>query len=246
MKLCDLITTGFIGIAAMSASAVQGVSALDQIKSPVKILLLRDPNHGDLNIRRWAAQRLSSARLSDNQFNCLFVEWFRDSNLAIADYLENKKSYHDTIDAERDRIFDETGSGTFNLLPQLLLDAARSSGVAVYGVDIESTSTLAKSAFAIKEKLFSYATDDPPSYDNAFHNAPAEVSAEFVRINDQLRNESMAEAVHRRFNSGVCIKAVFVIGADHTNNEDHGNNFTPIQDLLMECGRSIGIEELIT
>lgn len=196
-----------VTICALSNTA-SALSA-DRVDSTTNLIVLSDPAHYKLQPRQQVARLLVDLKAAHSGFDCLLLEWGQDSNPAIQDYVNHRKNYQDSIEADIERVTKILGRRPYELVPEFLLSTA-ADGYKVFAVD-KNWSDL-----------------DPVWRDDDY--------AASLHATVETRNEAAAQESHNHFLNGDCHKAVIVVGSGHTVEVDNGFAVKPIQSYLKDLG----------
>src|SRR4051812_30608253 len=91
-------------------------NALDAnwVQPSTDVVVLADPAHNKIELRKEAANFLSDFKAVYPQFDCLLLEWGVDSNKAISEFMSGSKDYQNSIEIDFSRITQIMGRRPFN------------------------------------------------------------------------------------------------------------------------------------
>jgi hypothetical protein len=182
----------------------------NEIEDDTNIVVLSDPAHYEREPRKQAVQFMVDLKATHPKFDCLLLEWGRDSNPAISDYIHHVKSYQDSIGVDIARITQILGRTPYQLVPEFLLSSAAEPGLKVFAVDVDRR------------------TNSPVWKDDEYERSLHDVI--------EVRNEAGAIEIDSHFKQNQCHKAVLIFGLGHTITVDNGYSVKPIQAFLQDLG----------
>jgi hypothetical protein len=208
------------------------------------VYVIADVCHIDPAIRQFTGDFLKQVRQTNTKIDCVFFEWDTGGDAAIADYLDQKRTFEDAINGERARMRHLSGRGNMPMLDRYLLDAIREEKVGdghvnAYAVNAVHGSKVRIEATEAEDIFESYS---PSGLKDPFDRAPKKVIEEMIAKNIVARNGVMADNIEKHFQNGDCHGGIFVVGRAHVEEVDHGFPSVPtVQEFLHMKNRSVEV-----